>query len=133
MRGGQYEQHGMAANRSLPVPPGFPTAANIGDSAQIVEQVRLAARAEAERAAQMFGAQARSATQNLSPLISEYTNRFIRLFKQVVVIAILVGVAWFVFQAWANMSLFDWIGDRIDNLSDQNSVGSSRVGAHWPT
>ena len=24
-------------------------------------------------------------------------------------------------QAWANMSLFEWLGDRIDNLSDENA------------
>ncbi len=135
MRGGQHEQQGMAGHRTVPPPPGFPNVPNIANSAQIVEQVRLAARSEAERAAQMFGAQARSATQNLSPLISEYTNKFMRLFRQVVVIAILVGVAWFVFQAWANMSLFDWIGDRIDNISeniDQDAVGPSGFKALLP-
>jgi hypothetical protein len=133
LRGGQYEQHGMAANRHVPPPPGFPTAPNMGNSAQIVEQVRLAARSEAERAAQMFANQARSATRSLTPLISEYTNKFTRLLKQLAVVAILVVVAWFVFQAWANMSLFDWIGDRIDNLSDNlddnNALGTLRITA----
>ncbi len=113
----------MASQQNLPVPPGFPAMPNMGNTAQIAEQVRLAAHAEAERAAQLFGAQARSATRTLSPIISDYTNKFIRLFKQVVVIGVLLMVAWFVFQAWANMSLFEWIGDRIDNLSDENTVG----------
>lgn len=135
LRGGQYEQHGMAGNRNVPLPPGFPNVPNAANSAQIVEQVRLAARSEAQRAAHMFGAQARSVTQNLTPLISEYTNKFARLVKQLMVIAILLVVAWFVFQAWANMSLFDWIGDRIDNLSetvgDEDAVGSSSVGVLW--
>ena len=134
-RGGQYEQQGMAGHRNVPAPPGLPNLPNTGNSAQIVEQVRLAARSEAERAAQMFGAQARSATKNLTPLISEYTNKFIRLLKQLAVIAVLVLVAWFVFQAWANMSLFEWIGDRIDNVSDNmgddEAVASSSVGALW--
>ena len=107
----------------------------MGTSAQIVEQVRLAARSEAERAAQMFGSQARSVTRTLTPLISEYTNKFTQFLKQVLVIAILAAVAWFVFQAWANMSLFDWVGDRIDNLSDNlddnNAMRSPRAGSLW--
>ena len=95
---------------------------NRQDSQAIVEQVRVAARAEAERAAQMFGAQARSATQGLQPLISEYTSKLVRWIRIISVIAILLLVGWVAFQIFAQISLFEWIGDRIDNLSDNSGV-----------
>jgi hypothetical protein len=95
---------------------------NRQDSQAIVEQVRLAARSEAERAAQMFGAQARSATQGLQPLISEYTSKLIRWIRIASVIALLLIVGWLVFQFVVQVSFFEWIGDRIDNLSDDSGV-----------
>ena len=86
------------------------------DSAQLVEQVRLAARQEAERAAAMFASQARSVTGELQPLISQYTSAFGRLVRRVAVVAVVIAVAWVAWQVFAQASLFDWIGDRIDNL-----------------
>lgn len=85
---------------------------------EIISQVREAARSEAERAAQLFGAQARAATRNLQPLISDYTSRGLRLIRRLVVLAVILVIAWFVFQAWANVTFFDWLGDRIDNITD---------------
>ncbi|HUF97442.1 MAG TPA: DUF2510 domain-containing protein [Ilumatobacter sp.] len=117
-----YERTGVPG---ISAPPGFPAVPTASDASRIVEEARLAARAEAARAAEMFGQQARYAAKNLSPLISEYTSKLARLVKQVVFIAVVLVIAWFVFQAWANMTLFDWIGDRIDNLTDQNSSGAT--------
>ncbi len=88
------------------------------DSAAIIAQVRMAAREEAQRAAEMFGAQARSATQSLGPLISEYTTKFTRWFKILSRVAILILILWLAFQIFAQVSLFEWIGDRIDNVTD---------------
>lgn len=88
------------------------------DTSQIVNQVRDAAREEAARAADLFSARARRATEGLTPLISEYTNRFIRFFRRAMVVAFVLIVAWFVFQAFAQITFFEWLGDRIDNLSD---------------
>lgn len=85
---------------------------------QIVEQVRQAARSEAERAATMFGHQARSITSDIAPLITEYTNKFVRLLKIFAWIGILLLIGWIAFQIFAEVTLFDWIGDRIDNLTD---------------
>jgi len=87
-------------------------------AAQIVDQVRVAARDEVTRAAQQFGAQARYAARDVVPLISEYTNKATRLLKRLFYIAFVLIVAWFVFQAYANMTFFDWLGDRIDNISN---------------
>ena len=93
------------------------------DTQQMVEQVRLAARQEAERAAEMFGQQARSAARNITPLISEYTSRFIRWFRIAAVIAVILLIAWVAFQVIAQVSFFEWLGDRIDNLTDESGAG----------
>ena len=50
-------------------------------TAAVVEQVRLAARLEAQRAAQDFETRARKITGEIPPLISQYTNRFMRWFR----------------------------------------------------
>jgi hypothetical protein len=89
-----------------------------GQANQIVDQVRSAAREEADRAARAFGAQARYATRDIVPLVTEYTNRAIRLIKRLAILAVILVVAWFVFQAYANATFFEWLGDRIDSISD---------------
>lgn len=91
----------------------------------VVEQVRQAARAEAERAAQMFGQQARSVGRDLQPLISEYTSKITRWFRIAAVVAIVLVVAWVLWQAFVQVSLFEWIGDRIDGLTDDASAGGA--------
>ncbi len=95
---------------------------NRQDSEAIINQVRMAARAEAERAAEMFGIQAKSAAKSISPLISEYTSKITRWFRIASVIAIVLLIGWLAFQIFAQVSLFEWIGDRIDNLSDNSGV-----------
>jgi len=97
------------------------------DADAMVEQVRLAARAEAERAAQMFGDQARSATRELQPLITQYTSRITRWIRFLAVIAILLFIVYIAFQLFAQASLFDWIGDRIDNLSENLNEDSGAI------
>ena len=92
------------------------------DSQAVIEQVRLAARAEAERAAEMFGQQARAVTRNITPLISEYTNKVIKWFRILSIIAIVLIVGWLAFQLFAQVSMFQWIGDRIDNLTNNGSL-----------
>lgn len=97
------------------------------DSREVVEQVRLAARQEAERAAQMFGQQARAATRTIAPLITEYTSKVVRWFRIALVIAVVLVVAWIAFQMFAQVTIFEWIGDRIDNVTDDvGAVGPFR-------
>jgi Protein of unknown function (DUF2510) len=91
---------------------------NRQDSEAIISQVRQAARAEAERAAGMFRQEARSAADNLTPLITEYTSKLVRWIRIASVIAVVLLIGWVAFQIFAQVSLFDWIGDRIDNISD---------------
>ena len=91
------------------------------DSAQLVEEVRMAARQEIDRAAQEFSDRATTAVRRVSPLISEYTNKLTKWFRRALVIAFVLLAAYFIFQVIAQQQFFDWLGDRIDNLTDENS------------
>lgn len=91
------------------------------ETEDIVAEVRKVARSEVDRAVERFGQQARSATRELQPLVSEYTTRVTRFLRRALIVAFVLVVAWFVFQAIAQQSLLDWIGDRIDNITDDSS------------
>jgi hypothetical protein len=93
-------------------------------TAAVVEQARLAARAEAERAARDFEARARAITGQIQPLISQYTNRFMRWFKVALMLSFIVLLAWFIYQFFVQKSFFDWLGDRIDNMTDDTSAST---------
>ena len=93
-------------------------------TAAVVEQVRLAARAEAQRAAQDFEARARALTGEIPPLISQYTNKFTRWFRIALVLSFIVLMAWFIYQFFVQKSFFDWLGDRIDNMTDDEDASA---------
>jgi hypothetical protein len=88
------------------------------DTEAIIAEVRKVARGEIERAADIFTARARAATQDFQPLITEYTTKFTRLLKVASVILAIVVVGWFVFQFFVQESFYDWLGERIDNLTN---------------
>jgi hypothetical protein len=93
-------------------------------TAAVVEQVRLAARAEAQRAAEDFEVRARRITGEIPPLISQYTNRFMRWFKVALTLSFIVLMAWFIYQFFVQKSFFDWLGDRIDNITDDTNASA---------
>ena len=88
------------------------------DADAIIAEVRQVARSEIERAADVFTARARSATQDLQPLFTEYTTKFTRALKVASFILVMALIGWFVFQFVIQESFYDWLGDRIDNLTD---------------
>ncbi|HYN34916.1 MAG TPA: DUF2510 domain-containing protein [Ilumatobacteraceae bacterium] len=92
------------------------------DSQQVIEEVRKVTRLEIDRAADVFARQARDLQRNITPLISEYTNRVVKWIRLAAIVAVVVFVGYFVFQVVAQASLFEWIGDRIDNVTDQNGA-----------
>ena len=92
-----------------------------GENAELIAQVREAARAEIDRAADVFSARARAATGKIEPMITEYTSRVLRWIKIAFAIAFVLLIAWVVFSAVAQMTFFEWLGDRIDNLTDESS------------
>jgi hypothetical protein len=117
---------GLAATSDRPAatPAGAPTtsgerrAVARSEVEAIVAEVRQAARSEVQRAADVFSQRARAATRELQPLVTEYTNRIVRWLRIIVIIVILAVIAWFVFEAIAQVTFFDWLGERIDNLTN---------------
>jgi hypothetical protein len=90
------------------------------DTQRVIEEVRTAARSELDRAADLFTRRADAAVQRYTPLISDYTNRLVRWIKIAAIVATILLIAWFVFQTIAEATFFEWLGDRIDNLTDQD-------------
>ena len=88
------------------------------DTSEIISQVRDATRSEIERAGEVLSQRAEAVVRRVQPLISEYTNKFFRMVRIVGAVAAMVLVAWFVFQFVLQASLFGWIGDRIDNVTN---------------
>jgi hypothetical protein len=83
--------------------------------------VRRAARGEVDRAADLFSQRARQMQRDFVPLISDYTNRLVKWIRIAAIVAVVLLVAYFVFQVVAQASLFEWIGDRIDNFTDEQN------------
>jgi hypothetical protein len=102
------------------------TAAQIPQMTQaVVEQMRLTARQEATLAAEEFTRRAREVTGAIPPLISQYTNKFMRYLRIALTLGFVVLVIWIAYQLWVQKSIFDWIGDRIDNLTDENASAAA--------
>ena len=123
-----YEQRAAFEAAHQYVPPAASAAASefsnrVGrpDSQQIVEDVRRAARGEVDRAADLFSQRARQMQRDIVPLVSDYTNRLVRWIRFAAIVAVVLLVAYFVFQVVAQASLFEWIGDRIDNFTDDQT------------
>lgn len=92
------------------------------DPTALAEEARRAARSEVDRTAQRLTQQAQAARREIEPLVSQYTNRIIHWLKVIAVLAILLLIAYVVFQVLAQASLFEWIGDRIDNVTDEGGA-----------
>jgi hypothetical protein len=111
-----------------PSPADFAYRSPRADNQQIVEDVRRAARTEVDRAADLFSQRARQMQREIVPLVSDYTNRLVRWIRFAAIVAVVLLVAYFVFQVVAQASLFEWIGDRIDNFTDdQNGAAMSSL------
>ena len=94
------------------------TAVDRADMERVISEVRQVARSEVERAADLFSQRAQRAARDFQPLVTEYVGRFTRWLRWLAVLIVLAVVAYFVFQAIGVASVLDWIGDRIDSLSD---------------
>jgi hypothetical protein len=135
-----YEQRDARAAAHQYVPPSavatgaaLANRAGSAESQQIVEEVRRAARGEVDRAADLFSQRARQMQRDFVPLVSEYTNRVVKWIRFAAIVAVVLLVAYFVFQVVAQASLFEWIGDRIDNLTDENGAAAITPGVRPQT
>jgi Protein of unknown function (DUF2510) len=88
------------------------------ETEEIIAQVRQAARSEIDRAADIFSQRARAATREIQPLVTQYTNVFFRWLRLLLGVVLALVIAYVVFQVIAQESFFNWLGDRIDNLSE---------------
>jgi hypothetical protein len=122
-----YEQReAIASAYQYVAPPTGHASARSGrpgkaDNQQIVEEVRRATRSEVDRAADIFSQRARQVQRDIAPLVTDYTNRIIKWIRLAVIVGVLLLVAYIVFQVVAQASLFEWIGDRIDNFTEEQS------------
>lgn len=87
------------------------------DADRVVSQVRDAAREEIDRAADLFTRRAEDAMRRGRRLVSEYFALVFRWFKIALVAVAILVVAWFVLQFIAQVTLLQWLGDRIDNFT----------------
>ena len=71
---------------------------------------------EVDRAGTRFSDQARDATRRIEPLISQYGDRVMKWIRNLGIIAIALVVLWMLLQTFAQTSLMDWLGDRVDTL-----------------
>jgi Protein of unknown function (DUF2510) len=88
------------------------------DADAIVSQVRQATREEIDRANQLAQQRIRDFRREVTPIVSSYSNRMFNLLRLIAILIFLAVIAWLVFQAAASQSLFDWLGDRIDDLTE---------------
>jgi hypothetical protein len=99
------------------------------DAQDIIAEVRTVARQELDRAAEQFSQRATTAVRSFTPLITEYTSKFLRWVKIVLGVVTVLFIAWLLFQAIASQSFFQWLGDRIDSLTE-DAVGTQlRMGS----
>jgi len=106
-----------------PYPPGY----SRQDSQQLITEVRQAAREEIDRAAEVFNQRAQQAIRGVTPLIDQYAGTATKWIRRAAIVAIVLLVAYFVFQVTVQASFFDWLGDRIDNFND-DSLGATSAG-----
>jgi hypothetical protein len=95
------------------------------ETQEIIAEVRNVARQELDRAANEFSARATTAVRSFTPLITDYTSKLLRWVKIALVLATVLFIAWLLFQAIASQSFFEWIGDRIDNITEQNGLATA--------
>lgn len=86
------------------------------ETAAIMAEVRKVAREEVDRGVDRLSDRARDATRRLEPLISQYGDRVMRWIRNVGIVAIALLVLWMLLQTFAQASLMDWLGERVDNL-----------------
>ena len=96
-------------------------------SDQLINEVRTTTRSEMQRATEAFNQRAQEARQNLTPLITEYANTARRWARRLIKLAVLAFVVWLAFQIVQQVSLWNWITDRIDNLGDESGMADAAM------
>lgn len=111
---------GLEAARGISSPKSTPSGLSRQDTQEIISEVRDVARSEVDRAVEVFGQRAQAAARSVTPLITDYGARVMRWIKIALGLFSVLFLLWLGFQLFAQASLFDWIADRIDNLTNNN-------------
>lgn len=94
-------------------------------STEMIEQARAASRSEMERATELFNQRAQAARQNLTPLITEYTNKAKRWVRTAIKLVILAFVIWLAFQIFQQVSFWSWVTDRIEDIGNESGMDAA--------
>jgi hypothetical protein len=113
-----------ALRAASPAAPPDPVLPGVGDmrrtardTDRIVSQVRDATREEVTRAANLFTRQAQNLIAQGRSVVTDYAAPFLRWLKTAILLGAILVIAWFIFQFIAQVTLFEWLGDRIDNVT----------------
>jgi len=99
------------------------------ETQDIIAEVRTVARQELDRAAEQFAQRASTAVRSFTPLISEYTSRLLRWVRIALGIATVLFIAWLLFQTIASQGFFQWLSDRVNNLTEDATATQLRMGS----
>jgi hypothetical protein len=99
------------------------------ETQEIIAEVRTVARQELDRAAEQFSQRATNAVRSFTPLVTEYTSKLLRWAKVALGVVTVLFIAWLLFQAIASQSFFEWLGDRIDTLTEDAAGTQLRMGS----
>ena len=86
------------------------------DASAIVNEVRRATRGELERATTRLAAQAGGLREQLEPLLRDYGRRLARWARRAAFFAVVLYVLYAIASAQLQVSLLDWLGERVDDL-----------------
>ncbi len=86
------------------------------ETRQLVSQMRVAAREEADLAGQMLARRATGFIEQVRSVVIENLTPVVRWIRIGVVVAALLVIVWFVIQFIAQVTLLNWLGDRIDSV-----------------
>jgi hypothetical protein len=87
------------------------------DPDRLIAEVQRVARAEVDRAADVFTERAHRVAREIQPLVTQYRSELLRWLRWAAVVVVLLAAVWLVVQLALEASLLDWLGDRVDNLS----------------
>ena len=88
------------------------------DASDVGFQVRDAARQEIEKAAQEISRGIQASIARVRPTIISYITKILRWVRIGVVTAAILVVAWFAIQFIAQVTFLEWLGGRIDNITN---------------
>jgi len=96
-------------------------------TAAMVAEARKVARDEVEKAVRDVKRQVDHARWKYEPMLREYLGRARSWLRTLVIAVVIVTVLWVVLQTVAQVSLLDWLGERVDAVT-----AAPTGGPPWP-